>query len=220
MNDLLDMFNKHLKIYSHRDPISGDHWIEEDDLNNSYGIDNIIKNYIIKRNNENKTGFPKNIDKLMELEYYDNISIYNGLINNGYKFNNNMIVIMFFYELFRKYLSENSNILDPKHIGKYKYYMCSNSIELYNIYEIMEHPEVKKYIDNEIIITDKDINKTVKLFSNSPEDNIDYILNYLYEINRINKILEGDTKKIKKVKWPKPVLKLEKYNEIIKNYEK
>ena len=80
MNDLLSMFNKHLKTCSNIDEISGYKWINEDELNNPSEINKIIQNYIKKRNNDNKSNFPQNIDKLIVLEDYETISIYEGLI--------------------------------------------------------------------------------------------------------------------------------------------
>lgn len=223
MNDLLSMFNTHLKTCSNIDEISGDKWINEDELNNPSEINKIIQNYIKKRNNDNKPNFPQNIDKLIVLEDYETISIYEGLIKNGYVFTNNVIVIMFFNELFKKNLDENSYILDPKYIKKNKKSVSSYHKKLYNIYQLMEHPEIKKYLNAEIIITDKDINETTKLLSNSHAHNIFNIIDFAYETTHINVDLffqgeimteERKNRIIKKIEWPKPILKLDKHNEL------
>ena len=200
MTDLIKIFIERQNNLTHTDESGEDSWIDEEELNNSSTINEIIENYI----KNNKLTFPKNIDKIMSLGQYDTTIIYCSLINHGYKFTNNLILLLFFNDLYWKNLDK----LEPECI--------KNNSNIKVLVKLLDHIEVKKYLDNEVIITDKDIDNTIKLKLsndfNKPEDFIDTI------------VLFKNKTQNSKIKWPKPVFKLNKYielyNEILFFYSK
>jgi hypothetical protein len=107
-----------------------------------------------------------NVNNINKIFYDDNcVYIYKLLIEYGYVFKNNLYLIQFLSLL---------NITLPKDYKTYKYATIRNELV-----SILDHPEVQRILNlSEIKLTDKDIDKAIKLFKNDRMNEIGDIINY------------------------------------------